>query len=152
MTRNTLRIDFSPFEDMLTTLDDMGGDVVRVTDRALREAAVQVQNDTVLAVGKAHLPAHGEYSRGDTEKSIIHFPAVEWEGLIGSVPVGFDFSKPGAGGFLIAGRRASIFGTPRMEPDKKLHRMYKGKKYIKDIQNKMMQKVTDEIIRLSEES
>lgn len=145
MSRNTLRIDFSPFEDMLTTLDDMGGDVVRVTDRALREAAVQVQNDTVLAVSKAHLPAHGEYSRGDTEKSIIHFPAVEWEGFIGSVPVGFDFSKPGAGGFLIS-------GTPRMAPDKKLRRMYKGKKYIKDIQNNMMQKVTDEIIRLSEES
>lgn len=145
-----MRLDFSPFKDLLTTLDEMGGDVVSVTDRALREAAVQIQNDTVLAVGKQHLPAKGIYSQGDTERSIIHWPAVEWEGSIGSVAVGFDFSKPGAGGFLITGRRPSIFGTPRMEPDKKLHRMYKGKKYIGQIQDDMLNKIWDEVIRLSE--
>lgn len=149
MSRNTLRLDFSGFEDVLATLDEMGGDVISVTDRALREAAVQIQNDTIKAVGKANLPAHGIYSRGDTDRSIIHWPQVEWEGMIGSVPVGFDFSKPGAGGFLISGRRESIFGTPRMEPVKKLHRMYKGKKYIGQIQDDMLNKVWDEVIRLS---
>lgn len=136
---NTMKLDFEGFEYLLSGLEEMGVDAKQVADRALREAAIQIQKDTVLAAGKANLPAHGIYSKGYTDKSIIHFPPVEWEGMVCSAYVGFDFSKPGAGGFLIS-------GTPTMRPDEKLHRMYKGKKYIADIQHGMLEKITEALI------
>lgn len=133
MARNTLRLDMSGFEGLLTELDKVGGDVRRTSELALKKAAVQIMNDTIIAADKPNLPAQGKYSRGDTTASIIHWPKVEWDGTIAWVPVGFDFSKLGSGGFLIA-------GTPRMEPDVALRKMYKGKKYMSEV-SKMMQDV-----------
>ena len=57
----------------------------------------------------------------------IKNPKVEWSGMMGEIGVGFDFSKPGAGGYLIT-------GTPRMKPDRELNKIYKGKRYMKQIE------------------
>ena len=54
--------------------------------------------------------------------------------------VGFDYSKKGAGGFLIS-------GTPRMRPDTELQRIYRRKKYMRDIQNDMAEVVQDYIAK-----
>ena len=126
MARNTLKLDTTGFENMLMQLDEAGGDVQKVVEEALTKAAVKIAQDTELAMAKQNLPAQGAYSSGDTLKSIIRDPRVEWEGMVGAVPVGFDFSMPGAGGFLIS-------GTPRMRPNKTLSQMYKQKKYMGEI-------------------
>jgi hypothetical protein len=62
-----------------------------------------------------------------------------WSGSIAEIGVGFDFDKPGAGGFLIT-------GTPRMAPDKALNKIYKSKKYMKDVQQEMIEVFQKEII------
>ena len=139
MARNTLKLDTTSIEKLLIDLDSLGGNVKQTAELALKKAGVQIMNDTILAVQKPNLPRQGEFSHNYTRESIIHWPKVEWDGNIAWIPVGFDFSKVGAGGFLIE-------GTPRMNPATKLRQIYKGKRYMGEIQ-KMMQDVVWESLK-----
>ena len=138
MARNTLKLDTSGIEKLLIDLDELGGNVKKASELALKKAGVQIMNDTILAVSKPNLPAQGQYSDGYTTESIVHFPKVQWDGNTAWIPVGFDFSKPGSGGFLID-------GTPRMNPDTKLRQMYKGKRYMAALQKIMQDVIWDEL-------
>lgn len=135
---NLAKLDMSGMTELLTEIDALGGSAKRAAELALKKAAVSVQNDTIVAVQKSNLPAGGHYSTGDTQRSIIHFPKVEWEGETAWVPIGFDFAKPGAGGFLIK-------GTPRMKPDAALKKMYQGKKYMNAVQKLMWDELMTEL-------
>lgn len=137
--RNTLRLDTSGFTETLKKLDSLGGDVKKAVTDALQQSSETIAEDTEAAMVAANLPAQGKYSTDVTRESIIRDSQVRWEGLIGWVPVGFDFSKPGAGGFLIT-------GTPRMRPNEQLKRMYKQKKYMKQIQDDMGEVIMDYVM------
>lgn len=143
MARNTLKLDTSGFEEMLKKLDSLGGNVKKAVEDALIQSAETIKEDTIAASEAANLPASGKYSSGSTRESIVSDSQITWEGMIASVPVGFDFSKPGAGGFLIT-------GTPRMQPDRALNRMYKQKRYMKQIQEDMGDVIMDYIVEAME--
>lgn len=143
MARNTLKLDTSGFSEMLRKLDSLGGNVKKAVEDALIQSAETIQEDTIAALDAANLPAGGNYSIGTTKESIVSNSQITWEGMIASVPVGFDFSKPGAGGFLIT-------GTPRMQPDRALNKMYKQKRYMKQIQNDMGDVIMDYVIEAME--
>lgn len=143
MARNTLKLDTSGFTEMLRKLDDLGGNVKKAVEDSLTQSAETIREDTIAALDNSNLPAQGKYSTGTTKESIVSDSRVTWEGLVGSVPVGFDFSKPGAGGYLIT-------GTPRMQPDRALNQMYKQKKYMRQIQNDMGDVILDYIIKAME--
>lgn len=143
MGRNTLKLDVSGFTEMLRKLDDLGGNVKKAVEDALVQSAETIHDDTIAALDNANLPARGIYSTGTTKESVITDARVSWEGLVGSVPVGFDFSKPGAGGYLIT-------GTPRMQPDRQLNQMYKQKKYMRQIQNDISEVIMDYVIEAME--
>lgn len=136
--RNTLKLDFRGFEELITKLDGLNGDVKNAVTDALEQAGETIGEDTENAVEKANLPAGGEYSKGLTKKSIIKNPKVSWSGTKAEIGVGFDYGKPGAGGFLIT-------GTPRMKPDYELQKIYKRKKYTSAIQNDMANVINDYI-------
>ena len=136
MARNILRLDTSGFEETLRRLKDLGGNVKLAVEDALSQAAETIMEDTEAAIAAPNLPAGGIYSQGTTKESIVRDFRVHWEGQIGWVPVGFDFSKPGAGGYLIT-------GTPRMQPDRALNRMYKQKRYMRQIQSDMGDVIMD---------
>ena len=114
--------------------------MIEVVDKALTDAGKKISEDTHKAMAKQNLPAGGKYSRGTTEKAIVDNPQVEWSGSKASIDVGFDFGKPGAGGYLIT-------GTPKMVPNEELNGMYKGKKYMKEIQEQMGQTVGEAITK-----
>ena len=139
--KNYIAVDFSAFAEYAEKLDKLGADLKDVIGDAMEEAAKQVQEDTADAVESANLPAGGQYSDGETRASIVRDVTPKWSGSIGEVHLGFDKSKPGAGGFLIT-------GTPKMAPDAALAEMYSGKKYQRQI-NKMieehLQKALDEL-------
>lgn len=137
--RNTLNLELSGFNELVTKLEGLNGNVQKVVTSALQQAAETIEEDTKDAVKKSNLPAKGKYSTGATEKAIAS-PTVTWSGTVAEVGVGFDYSKDGAGGFLIT-------GTPRMQPDRELQKMYKQKKYMKAIQSDMESVVQDEIER-----
>lgn len=139
MTRNTLKLDTRGFEEMLRKLDSLGGDVRPAVDQMLVNASARIAADTERAMDPSNLPARGKYSRVTTKESIIRDAQVHWEGLTAWIPVGFDFSMPGAGGYLIK-------GTPKMRPDPILNKMYKQKKYMSQIQAEMSDIVLSRII------
>ena len=138
MARNTLKLDTKGFEKMLVKLEELGGDVNRAVEDALKPAAERIQIDTQLSLTRSNLPAQGKYSTGRTSESVVSDTDVHWEGQTAWVPVGFDFSEPGAGGFLIT-------GTPRMMPDSQLREMYKQKKYMNQIQREMQDVVWEHL-------
>lgn len=139
MGKNILKLDLSGFEEMLTRLDSLGGDVKNVVTDALEQCAETVEWDTKEAMANSNLPAGGKYSQGKTEKSIVENAKVTWSGTVASIGIGFDFGKQGAGGFLIT-------GTPKMKPNYELQKIYKRKKYISDLQKDMYEIVNDAII------
>jgi hypothetical protein len=138
--RNVLKLDVKGFDEYAEKLDSLGADLKTIFTDALEQAGETITEDTIDAMADANLPRGGEYSTGETKASIIKNPHVEWAGTIGSIGVGFDFGKPGAGGYLIT-------GTPRMRPDKPLNQIYKSKKYMSDIRKDMVDIFNDEIKR-----
>lgn len=139
--KNYIAVDFSAFAEYAEKLDRLGADLKDVIGDAMEEAAKQVQEDTADAVESANLPAGGQYSDGETRASIVRDVTPKWSGSVGEVHLGFDKSKPGAGGFLIT-------GTPKMAPDAALAEMYSGRKYQRQINKKIeehLQKALDEL-------
>lgn len=139
MSKNQMRLDTSQMDGLLQKLTALDETVAReAIESILQDAAKQVQADTAAAIAAPNLPARGKYSDGQTAGSVHAETAVMWEGMSAWVPVGFDFAKPGAGGFLIS-------GTPRMQPVHRLHEMYRGKKYINGIYQKMYDALLEHI-------
>ena len=142
MAKNQITLDTSGLEAALSRLvADMGAErAQKVIDEKLTEIGKQISRDTIEAVQKANLPAGGKYSRGDTEQAVVRDAAVKWDGGVAEIPIGFDFDKPGAGGWLIS-------GTPKMRPDAELRRMYKAKKYMRDKQAELADAIYAEILK-----
>lgn len=140
MSKNTLNLDTSGLDELINKLKKLEGDVKGAVTDALEQAAQTVEEDTREAVQPQHLPAKGKYQgkEKNTEKSIVTGAKVIWTGSKAEIPVGFDYSKPGAGGLLIT-------GTPRMKPDKALQKIYKQKKYMAHLQADMGAVVSDYI-------
>lgn len=138
MSKNTLNLDTKFFDDYIEKLESVGADIRAVLTDALEQSAETVEMDTLEAMKKANLPAKGKYSRGDTKKSIVRNSKVKWAGYIGSIDVGFDYGKDGAGGYLIT-------GTPRMKPNYELEKIYKRKAYMTEIKKDMIDIFNDAI-------
>lgn len=128
--KNSINIDFSAFERYAEKLEDLNADLVPVFSEAMEKAGKKIAEDTNTAVQAANLPAAGNYSRGATRESIINDPQVTWSGDLGTLPLGFDKTKPGAGGWLIT-------GTPYMRPDYALEKIYGSKGYERQIKNQI---------------
>ena len=133
LSRNKwIAIDFSNFDAYAEELEKLGADLESIFEKAIESAADQVQADVMEAIQDAHLPAGGQFhsNKRDTENSVIQDPKPETRGGVISVDLGFDKTKPGAGGFLIT-------GTPKMQPDQKLADIFQKKKYANDIKKKI---------------
>ena len=139
--KSMLSIDFSNFSDYAEKLDELGADLKKVFADAMEQAAETVQEDTLEALESAYLPADGIYSKGITKQQVITNAKVEWSGYVGEIGLGFDKSKPGAGGFLIT-------GTPKMQPDYKLEDIYGRKKYENHIKKDIEEVLQAEIDRI----
>ena len=124
--RNTLRLDTSGFEELIVKLDALQGDVKTAVNDALLQAAETVHDDTVDALADRYMPHQGVFSTGRTKTTVA--PA----------SVGFDYGEKGAGGFLIS-------GTPRMQPNRELERIYTRRRYMKALQEDMQEVVSDYI-------
>ena len=144
--KSAISIDYGVFEDFAEKLEKLGADLKEVFTDVMEQEGETVAEDTKEAVQKAYLPAKGAYSTGETEKAIVSSPKVEWSGYVGEMGLGFDKSKPGAGGFLIT-------GTPRMAPDHELEKIYGQKKYerkmTKDMADYLQAEIEDRLKRFT---
>lgn len=133
-----LGFDQDIFKDYAERLEELNGDLRQIFTSLLEQTAETVEYDTDDAMAKGNLPARGKYSKGDTKKAIVRDAKITWSGSIGEVPLGFDWGKKSAAGYLIS-------GTPRMRPNWELEDMYVNKKYNKNLIKDMQEHLTDEI-------
>jgi hypothetical protein len=136
-----ISIDFKNFSDYAEKIDKLGANLKSVFSKAMEEAAEKVQQDTIAAIQPVNLPGKGRYSTGDTLNTVIRDPKTKWEGSVGEIPLGFDKTKPGAGGWLIT-------GTPKMRPDYALEKIYGTKRYESELKKtieKALQREIDKI-------
>ena len=133
-----ISIDYSNFADYAMRLEELEASLEDVFTRALETAAEQVQQDTIAAIAKANLPAGGKYSQGETKDSVLENVKAEKSGSVIEVKLGFDKTVYGAGGWLIT-------GTPKMQPDKALTKIYGNKKYANDITKVIQEELQKEI-------
>ena len=136
--KNSLSIDFSNFAEYAERLDELNADLKEIFQDAMEQAAETVEWDIMDALADANLPALGKYSQGATEASVIRDAKVQWQGSVGEIPIGFDKTKPGAGGWLIT-------GTPKMRPDYKLEDIFSRRKYENKIKKQIEEHLQEEI-------
>lgn len=131
-------LNYTALENIATQLEKLGADLGETIASGFEAAAETVEEDTVKAMEVSNLPRGGRYSRGQTAESIIHNAKAEIKGSIVEIGIGFDKTKPGAGGFLIT-------GTPKMRPDYELERIYGTKKYQSTFKKEVENKLKEEL-------
>ena len=120
--KNSLSIDFSNFAEYAERLDELNADLKEIFQDAMEQAAETVEWDIMDALADANLPALGKYSQG----------------MLGEIPIGFDKTMPGAGGWLIT-------GTPKMRPDYKLEDIFSRRSYERKIKKQIDGHLQEEI-------
>lgn len=144
MAKNTMKLEITDgMERMIRELEHMGAEVQPIVEKVMTQTAQRIQVDTVKAIADANLPAGGKYRHepSATKASVVQDLQVRWEGLSAWIPIGFDFSVPGAGGYLIT-------GTPKMAPDRELNKMFKQKAYMTKIQQDMENVLLDLLVQM----
>lgn len=140
-TSKAWSLDFHEMEAMLKRFEKIGANVKPPIENALIKSHDFVTENLHKHMKKEYLPAHGRYSHGDTEKSIVEDKTVYWIGDKAYIGVGFDISKNKTSIFL-------MYGTPRMQPNKKIYEDVWGRKtrrQIREIQEEAMWDALDEI-------
>lgn len=137
--KNKFKFDLKDIERTFRDLTAIGADTQALTEKALLNAAEKVQADVREAMAPQFMPAGGKYSTGETAASIVP-PMVQWHGLSCQAPLGFDKSKPGAGGYLIT-------GTPKMRPNAKLNEIFEGKGYMRKVMTAIQKELLQELVK-----
>ncbi len=127
MARNKLRLDFKGFEEYAARLDELGGDLKAVTEKALKESHTFVTPKIKAAMAKHN-------RTGGTSRAILDKSPVVWDGAVASIDVGFDIQSGGMPSIFL------MYGTPRVKPDRDLYNAIYGnktKKEIKELQQEI---------------
>lgn len=144
MARNKIGLQFEGWENYMSKLDELGG--TQTMKKGVEEALIESKKhiNPLIEKSMSKLPAKGKYSTGDTKDSIDDEMSVEWEGMTGSIKVGFDFSKSGPKSIFL------MYGTPRMKPVSGLKGAIYGAKTQKEIAEIQEQKLSEVIKRVME--
>lgn len=116
-------VTFDGFNELMTELDGLEGDLKQVTTECL-----EVAHKTVTP--KVHEAMRKHHQTGDTERSIKDNSKVVWDGSTASVDVGFKISDGGLPSIFL------MYGTPKMKKDTKLYNSIYGKKIRDEIAEK----------------
>lgn len=143
--KSFISMDFYNFREYAEKLDKLGADLKEVIGDAMEHAGEKVQEDTKAALAKGNLPAQGRYSQGDTEASVERDIKVEWSGSVGTIGLGFDKTKPGAGGFLITGTPRHAPNHPGTQPVRELEDIYGRRKYEQDLKKSIEKELQEAI-------
>lgn len=138
MAKSKIGLQFDGWTETMSKLDKLGGTAAmkRGVEAGLRASKAYVNSNIKKAM--ANLPAKGKYSTGRTLESLDQSMSIDWEGLTGSIKVGFDFSQSGMTSIYL------MYGTPRMEPVAGLEDAIYGnktKREIRKIQAEAVNKV-----------
>lgn len=117
-----MRLEFTGFEEMAERLDQLGGNLKETTEKALRATHEYITPNIEDAFGSHDI----KYSHA-TANSLKKETSVEWEGSVAEISVGFKISQGGLPSIFL------MYGTPRIQPDKKLYNAIYGTKTKKEV-------------------
>lgn len=146
MARNRISLSFKGFEELAEKLDKAGGDLKKVTEKALITSKKIVEKNLDEVVIKPNFPSEeepGQYSTGKTRDSIDRSETVDWNGTKASIKVGFDFKISGLRTIFL------MYGTPRMNKSQKIYTAVYGaktKKQVAEIQKEIFESEIKKII------
>ena len=130
---------FDGFEELAEILDRNSKDLKKATNEALEETHK-------LITPKIHNVMEKHHDTGDTEKSIIDEPLINWQGSKATVHIGFDLKNGGFPSiFLMYGTKpheiwnqygGNLGGHPGMPKDTELFNAIKGTRTKKEIAEK----------------
>lgn len=143
MARNRIGLQFDGWENYMSNLDKLGG--TDLMKKGVEKALVESKKHVNPLIEKAmtKLPAKGKFSTGDTKESIDDEMSVEWQGMTGSINIGFDFKESGPKSIFL------MYGTPRMKPVSGLKSAIYGaktKRETAEIQEKVLSDVIKEVM------
>ena len=134
-TSKAMSLDFHDLEQMMKRYEKIGADIKPAAEKALKKSHDFVTRRLEQHTTKPFMPAGGQYSQGDTQKSIVREDTVYWVGgTQGFVGVGYDVSKTLTSIFL-------MYGTPKINPVKEIYQDVWGKttrRMIREIQEEVM--------------
>ena len=137
-----MSIIFEGFDRMAAIIDKTGKELKPAVDEALTETQKYIQTELEQAAAPYQSPKGGRkgWAKGYMYDAIIKNPKIEWEGLVGTVKVGF--SSENRLGFMHS--LFVMYGVPRhgkfnkgYSKDSKIYNAIRGthtKKQIKKIQ------------------
>lgn len=139
---NKMGLQFAGFKELAEKFDKAGGNLKKVTEKALKSTHEYVTPNIHKAIEK-----HNQ--TGDTEASIADDSTVKWDGMTASVDIGFNIDKGGLPSiFLMYGTPKHAPNHPGMEKDQNLFDSIYGTKTKKEIKKLQKQIFTDEFEKL----
>jgi HK97 gp10 family phage protein len=102
MAKNSMRLQLAGVEELLRSIEKMGGNVNQAAEKAILASATPFAQDLKNAIKKHH-------RTGLTESTLKEPKQVMWEGNRCSINVGFDLKAGGLPALFLE------YGTPRMK-------------------------------------
>ena len=124
---NKSKIEFEGFEEIISRLSKLGSNTKQITEKALVATHELVTKQAEEAIQKSNLPAHGNFSTGATEKSLVKEPEIYWVGTEAYVKTGFSIRNGGLASIFM------MYGTPRYMKNQKMYNAFFGTKTKKEI-------------------
>lgn len=128
------KLDFIGMDELLNQLESLNGDIKKTTESALK-ATFGVVTPKIESAMKSS-PYNFDRT-GTTEHSLVKTAAVEWDGTIAAVPVGYDIGGGGLASIFL------MYGTPTITPDRNLYNAIystKTQKEVAEIQREVFEK------------
>ena len=132
-----MQLIFSGFDEYAEKLEKLGGNLEKTTEKALIATHKHI-TPRVEATFKKH---DVKYSH-ETMKSLKKEARVEWDGLKAEIGVGFKISSGGLPSIFL------MYGTPKIQPDKKLYDAIYGSKTKKEVKALQEEIFAEEISKL----
>lgn len=133
--KNRIGLEFEGLEQMMSKLEQFGGDIQGTVETALVESKRHVHKNLESAMAK-----HNETF--ETVKSLKNSEKVEWAGSVAKIGVGFDIANGGLPSIFL------MYGTPKMSPDKNLYNAVYGNKTKKEVAQIQEQIFLEELRRV----
>ena len=133
MSKNSLKLELTGVEELLLSIEKMGGDINQAAEKAILDCAKPFHQELKLAIKK--------HRRSGLTEATLHEPIkVHWVGNRCSLQVGFNLKAGGLPALFLE------YGTPRMKARPFIRpAINRSRKNMKAIQQKTLSELLKEI-------
>lgn len=137
-----IKFEVENFDFWIKKLQEKNKNIKEVSNKALIESKKIVTDKLLKDTVDSNMPAGGKYASEShpVRSSINRDNNTEWHGNYGEIKVGYDFNISGLVSIFL------MYGTPRMDPAKKIYSDIYGNATRNEIYDKQMDIILDYFI------